>query len=494
MLISVAKSECMQFWNELEGQVLDEYPLHRLVRSEGRTAWFETEVPEEGNRPATISLTESLTDVDEVTERLQTAQQIQHPNLVGISKVGRAYLDRALFIYAVMERTDQNLADVLREQSLSTREAHQLADAMVGALTEIHRRNLVHGRVEPASIVAVGEEVKLRSDCLQHHGGSRAEDVAGIGVTLFQAFTQRRPSSADDTQINRIPAPFAEIIRNSLSSRWSLAQVTAVLKPPAVPTPSAKSVELPIPPVKPPVRPPSPPIDAAEPKPAKEVAQPMPQPTAQKEPERTSAPVTPPARMMPERPRPAENQVEDKSRPILLYAAVGAVLLLILCWLIFRPKAHAPESRVPAGTANPGTAANSGPATVNAPPAPPRTDSSLPAVTPGGQRTKPSAARSSSGRLPGEAAPLSPSGEPGARTVWRVVVYTYRRQDQAQNKVDTLNSAHSDLHASVFSPNGGGTYLVIVGGAMDHSHAIAMRDKARGEGLPPDTYAQNFSQ
>jgi hypothetical protein len=75
-----------------------------------------------------------------------------------------------------------------------------------------------------------------------------------------------------------------------------------------------------------------------------------------------------------------------------------------------------------------------------------------------------------------------------------VVVYTYRRPDQAQNKADDLNSAHSDLKASVFSPRGGGAYLVIVGGAMDHSRAIAMRDKARGEGLPPDTYAQNFSQ
>jgi hypothetical protein len=475
----------MQFWNELEGQVLDGYPLRRLVRSEGRSAWFETEVPEEGNRPATISLTESLTDADEVTERLQTARQIQHPNLVAISKVGQARLDRALFVYAVMERTDQNLADVLRQQCLSTREAHQIAEAMVGALTEIHQRKLVHGRVEPASIVAIGEEVKLRSDCLQHPGGTRAEDVAGIGATLFQAFTQRQPSSADDTQINRIPAPFAEIIRNSLSSRWSLAQVAAVLRPPAIPTPTGTSGERPTAPVKPPVRPPSPPVDVAQPKPVKEVAQ----PTSQKEPARDSVPLTVPARMAPQRPRPVENQSESKSRPILLYAGVAFVLLLILCWLIFRPKSHEPASAAPPRAANPGTAA-----TTNPPNAQSQTESSLPPATPGAQRTKPSAVHSSLRQLPGEAAPSGPSAEPGTRAVWRVVVYTYRRQDQAQNKADALNSAHSDLQASVFSPKGGGTYLVIVGGAMDHSHAIAMRDKARGEGLPPDTYAQNFAQ
>ena len=43
----------MQFWNELEGQTIDGvYPLRRLVRSEGRSAWFETETGEPHNLPA----------------------------------------------------------------------------------------------------------------------------------------------------------------------------------------------------------------------------------------------------------------------------------------------------------------------------------------------------------------------------------------------------------------------------------------------------------
>jgi hypothetical protein len=61
--------------------------------------------------------------------------------------------------------------------------------------------------------------------------------------------------------------------------------------------------------------------------------------------------------------------------------------------------------------------------------------------------------------------------------------------------VAKISGQHSDLGAEVFSPPGrGGVYLVTVGGAMDHDQAIKIRDKARREGLPTDTYVQNFSK
>ncbi len=222
----------MQFWNELEGQTLDRlYPLRRLVRSEGRSAWFETATGEELSTPATISLTEALTDADEVTARLKAAQSLKHPNLVTITKVGQAKVDNTLIVYAVMEHIEQSLSDVLQSQTLTPEEGREVAEALVGALTAIHQKGMSHGRVEAASVLATEETVKLRSDCLQTTSAGQVEDVAGIGTTLFHAFTQRKALTATDAQINRIPAPFAEIIRNSFARRWTLAQIANALKP-----------------------------------------------------------------------------------------------------------------------------------------------------------------------------------------------------------------------------------------------------------------------
>ncbi len=130
-----------------------------------------------------------------------------------------------------MEQIEQSLSDVLQTQTLSPEEGRQVAEAMVGALTAIHQQGMSHGHVEAASILATGETVKLRSDCLQMSTAGQAQDVAGIGATLFHAFTQRKAPSATDAQINRIPAPFAEIVRNSFARRWTLAQIANALKP-----------------------------------------------------------------------------------------------------------------------------------------------------------------------------------------------------------------------------------------------------------------------
>lgn len=80
----------------------------------------------------------------------------------------------------------------------------------------------------------------------------------------------------------------------------------------------------------------------------------------------------------------------------------------------------------------------------------------------------------------------------GARTQWRVVAYTYNHQNQAQDKVTQILSRHASLHPEVFAPRGHAPYLVTVGGSMSRDEAMAFRRRARSEGLPRDTYAQNF--
>jgi eukaryotic-like serine/threonine-protein kinase len=479
----------MQFWNELEGQTVDGlYPLRQLVRSEGRSAWFETETGESQNTPATISLTEALTDADEITARLQAVQQLQHPNLIPISKVGQVKIDNTLLVYAVMEHVEQSLSDVLQSQALSADEGREVAETLAGGLTAIHQKGMSHGHVEAASVLATQETVKLRTDCLQMSTAGQADDVAGIGSTLFHAFTQRKALSATDAQINRIPAPFAEIIRNSFARRWNLAQINNALKPAAPVAAAVPPAPAPPPPPPPPAPAPRPAVAAAPapaPPPAPVAAKREPEPVAVKVPPKP-APiaerlVTPPIPMA----KPVvvpDDEDEDgaKRRPLVLYGALAVIVLAILAWLVLRPH----STPAPADTSQ--TAAQPAPAPSPAPaPAP-----AAPTIV-----QKPSAAKTSPAVSRPKSLPAASAAPSNGRTVWRVVAYTYRGQTMAANMVAKISQKHPDLGAEVFVPPGrNGVYLVTVGGAMDHDEAIKMQDKARRLGLPPDSYAQNFSK
>jgi hypothetical protein len=478
----------MQFWNELEGQIIDGvYPLRRLVRSEGRSAWFETETSDPRPVPATISLTEALTDADEVVARLEAAQHLNHPNLVSITKVGQVKIDNTLVVYALMEPIEQSLSDVLQSQALTADEGREVAEALVGGLTAIHQNGMSHGRVEAASVLATQETVKLRSDCLHLSTAGQGDDVAGIGTTLFHAFTQRKGLTATDAQINRIPAPFAEIIRNSFARRWTLAQVSNALKPvlpvasvippPPVPTP------VPAPPPRaatPPVPPPPPRAAAAPTPPVARPAPPAPRPPVSTPPiaERLTTPPIPAARatLLEE-----DDEPVTKRRPFALYGAIAVVVLAILGWLLMRPHSEPAPATAPQTTPQPATP-------------PPAVAENAPAPKP--TAAKPSAAKTSATKPAVKPSPLSPgtpaSGAEG-RSIWRVVAYTYKGQTKAEDMVSKINEKHSNLGAEVFSPRGG-DYLVTVGGPMDHDQATKMLDKARRAGLPEDSYLQNFSR
>ncbi len=482
----------MQFWNELEGQVIDGvYPLRRLVRSEGRTAWFETETSDPRPVPATISLTEALTDADEIVARLEAAQHLNHPNLVSITKVGQVRVDNTLVVYALMEPIEQSLSDVLQGQALTAEEGREVAEALVGGLTAIHQKGMSHGRVEAASVLATQETVKLRSDCLHLSAAGQGDDVAGIGTTLFHAFTQRKGLTATDAQINRIPAPFAEIIRNSFARRWNLAQVNNALKPvlpvasvppppppPPVPTPAPAPIGAPAPPprVAAPVAP-APPRVAAAPVAPPPVARPEP-PVARPP---VKAPPIPGARAL---------QVDEEEeplmrRPFVLYGAIAVVILAILGWLFMRPHSETAPPTAPQATTQPAAPAAPAPAVVEKAPAPKP------------MAAKPSAAKSSATKpptvRPSPSAPGPAASGPEGRSVWRVVAYTYKGQTKAEEMASQINEKHSNLGAEVFTPRSG-DYLVTLGGPMDRDQATKMLDRARRAGLPEDSYVQNFSR
>lgn len=471
-------------WTDLEGQELPGgWRLKKLVRPEGRNAWFDATGPD--GRPAVVSLTEALNDEEELLERLRAAAAIRHPNVVQVREARLVWMGDTPVVMAAMEPTEENLAEVLRERALEPAEARLLMDALLQGLAAIHARRLTHGRMEVGSVLAMGDTVKLRSDCLHvaEFSARAGENVRGVGRLVTQALTRRIPASENDPVLQLVPEPMARAVRRALSGTATVEEVAALVgtrlakAAEAAPRSSAETRAVALSAVAEIRR-----RNEAEQK-AEEPAMPEKtlEPAAARPSELPSGPSATTVQMdLPLRPRWRENPVgEEKSEheagpregvlsawlaavgelpkrwnyhrrgaPWVIAAAVGLLLataLMLQGWL--RPKPAAKRA-----VANPRI------------------------VVEGANPVKP---------------PASIAKPAGAAPVWHVVAYTYRRQSEAEKRAQGLAQRYPQLQPAVMTTRGG-DFLVTLGGAMSRAEAMALRARAVRMGLPRDTYAQNF--
>jgi hypothetical protein len=76
---------------------------------------------------------------------------------------------------------------------------------------------------------------------------------------------------------------------------------------------------------------------------------------------------------------------------------------------------------------------------------------------------------------------------------WRVILYAYEHQSDAERRVELVNHNHPGLSAHLFVADNGGPYLVVTGDASSQEHAEALRKKALQLGAPHAT-VQEFTQ
>ena len=433
----------MQLWNDYEGRTIAEiFPLNKLIAPEGRSAFFST--TNGTGIPAVIRLIEAHFDEAEILDRWRKVSEIKQPNLVTLKKYGQTVVDGTPLVYALLETTDANLAEVLRERPLTVEETNQVASSLVGALQALHSRNLIHEHIEPANILAAGEVIKLRSDCIREAPEGpegvdlKAHDVHNLAAVLLQSLTQQSTLPPGTT----LPAPYNQIIPNGLSGAWGLSQIAAALDPRAAsPEPAAASV----------------PAAPAPPSPKPVISQPVAPPNPAPEP-------TPPVPLVRDR---IVRSAEPPSRRTGLWiaSAIGALLLLFLGWhfLHAAPSATSKDTTQPIPTLATAGREDAAPATP-----PPTAAATVPSPAP------------------------TPSSD--RRNQWRVVAYTYNHQDQAQQKVGVIARQHPDLNPEVFTPTGHAPFLVTVGGPMSRIQADAFKRKAHADGLPRDIYTQNYSR
>ena len=462
----------MQLWTEYEGRTIEgAYTLGKLLRSEGRNGFFATS--DTTGNSAVIRLTEAHYDEDELLKRWRQVSGMHQDNLIEIERFGQTNFDGVPLTYALMEPNDANLGDVLRERPLTVTETTEVAKSVLSALIALHASGLVHEFIEPANILAVGDVVKLRSDCVREciPDGTefntpescaelRRRDIHDFGILLLRCLTLEKQL----TRSMRLPAPFDRVIPGAVEGTWTLEQMRSVLDPTTfatkTSTPAAAAAKTPAAPA-PAVAPSSSARTAAAPtQPAKSATIPATSPDL---PQQRSldlgldpAESTEPSIGVRSHRDLGEEPSTFSLKPVWILCTASAILLVLLLWHVLggKPATPAPVAQAPAPA----------PIVVHHPA---REIASAPAV-------------------PVAPAPLA-AHAPG----WYVVAYTYNHQGQAQAKADKVNGGRHGLHAEVFSPRAG-TYLVSLGGPMSEADAKALQKRARRSGMPRDTYIRNY--
>jgi hypothetical protein len=455
----------MNLWTEYEGRTIDgAYPLTKLIRPEGRSAFFSTS--NGTGTPTVIRLIESHFDGDEILTRWRGVAALNHPNLVKLKSFGNVMVDETSLVYAVMEPVEANLAEILKERRLTELETRQVATSLLAAIEALHSNGFVHEHVVPENVLAVGDVIKLRSDCIrealegEEGVALKRKDVRDYATVLLQALTQQR-TLENATRNLPLPAPFEQIVRKGMSGEWGLAQIGVALKPSATIAQALAraAVKTDSPVEKPAGATPkaAPPSDAAS-----SVASPSVAPSS----------ATPPS--VSRRIRVPVDEEPRRLGPRGIAYGVGTLLILLLGWYFVHSRS-ASSSRA--------------------------SQQKTPAAAPAAQENAPLAEKSpvateAASNAPGlagnapVAAQRNASGDSSGR--WRVVAFTYNREDQAKQKVNEIAQSHPDLNPTVFTPNGHAPFLVTLGGPMSKQDAFAFSGKAKREGMPRDVYAQNY--
>jgi eukaryotic-like serine/threonine-protein kinase len=449
----------MEVWTEYEGRTIDgAFPLTRLLRREGSSAFFTTS--NEAGLPRLIRLIESRSDEDDILSRWRGVAALDHPNILKLEEYGQVVVDETSLVYAVMEPVDANLGEIVSDQRLTLLETRQIAASLLSVLEALHSHGFVHKHVQPVNVVAVGEVVKLQCDCIcETPEGERGRqlkqrDVHDLAVVLQQALIQEQTPEAATHHLP-LPAPFDQIVTRGIKGEWGLTQIAAALEGTSIPEEIPALAALPDARIV--ARRPS-----SSPGPSEAIQPNLFDVTSP--PDQT--PVSDATEVSAEREETQGSRFAPRIGPM---AAIAFVLIIVaLTWSLLSRKTATPVNTPPAVTAQPADTA-------------PKDSAAVPASgVVGNVANAPVVAT----------APQNKTG--GAPDEWRVIAYTYRQEAQANKKAATLGQKYPELKPEVFRPAGEGPYLVTVGGAMAKNEAFALTRKVRREGLPHDTYAQNY--
>jgi len=252
-----------EVWKNWEGQVVnEEFPLLRYLGGSEHSAVFLTKRADREPQEVAIKLILAAAENPELQlSWWELAAKLSHPHLLRLFQRGRCQLDGTELLYAVSEYAEESLSQILPYRPLTPAEARDTLQPLLDALAYIHAKGFVHGHIQPANVMAVGDQIKLSSDGLcgvgessrvlgtpgtyaapeiaDGGGMSPASDVWSLGMTLVEALTQHPPVGEGSEQAELVlpetlPEPFFDIashcLRRNPQRRWTVAEIAARLR------------------------------------------------------------------------------------------------------------------------------------------------------------------------------------------------------------------------------------------------------------------------
>ena len=262
--LRIEPGDMNESWKRLEGRTIAEkfQLLRYLAGSDVSAVFLTSQMVGRDSKEAAIKLIyASTTDAQKQLSLWTSVSELNHPNLIRVFEAGRGEIDGKQLLYVVEEYAEENLGQILPERALTPEEAREMLPPVLHALQYLHGKGLVHGHIQPANILAIGDQVKLSSDAVvgvgeksrratdgnvydppeaASGGASPAADVWQLGMTLTEVLTQRLPAwdrtRTGSPEIPRsMPEPFRDIAKHCLQvdpgKRWTIAQILSSFEP-----------------------------------------------------------------------------------------------------------------------------------------------------------------------------------------------------------------------------------------------------------------------